>query len=480
MPARPLVSIVVTSYNYGRYLTECLDSALGQTFPACEVIVIDDGSTDESPEIIRGYGGRLKSVLKANEGPASSWNRGFSLSAGQFVLFLDSDDVLLPTAVADALAGFERAEVVRVQWPLIQIDGDSRRTGGMIPGAELHEGNLRDALLRNGPASYMSAPTSGNLWRRSFLNEVLPVPPQFKMMCDAYLMTMSPLHGEIVALHEPHSLYRTHGKNDYHGMSFLPRLERDIKSFEHRCELLRDYCKKNSLIPDEEGWRRDSWFYRLRNVTEQLQALVPAGEKFLMVENGSWGMDKSVGRVPIPFLEKDGYYNGAPADDETAVAELERKVAAAAVHTPPHPCSIEALDDQHASQMRALALRAFTNSLSVLAEEQPALLKSLLSLQSPGTVAAPVLAALHDDLQGASRPATVSSRLATSHEAALAAKCLGLLAEHSDLAKRTLMNDDNVLLQLEKAMAVGRSTHAVLAAEARRTYHLLTEEDRSC
>ena len=52
--------------------------------------------------------------------------------------------------------------------------------------------------------------------------------------------------------------------------------------------------------------------------------MVPAGEKFLMVENGSWGMDKSVGRVPIPFLEKDGYYNGAPADDEMAVAELER------------------------------------------------------------------------------------------------------------------------------------------------------------
>ena len=324
MPVSPLVSIIITSYNYGRYLTECIDSALSQTYPRCEVIVIDDGSKDHSIQIIRGYGERVKAVLKANEGPASSWNLGFGLSQGQFVLFLDSDDVLLPAAVAAALPLFESPQVVRVQWPLFQIDGDGRRTGGLIPGSELHEGNLRDALLRNGPASYMSAPTSGNLWRRSFLDKVLSVPPQFKLMCDAYLMTMSPLHGEIRFLREPQSLYRTHGNNDYHGMSFLPRLERDIQSFEHRCELLRDYCKQHQLIPNEAGWNRDSWFYRLRNVTQQVQSLVPAWEKFLIVENGSWGMDQSVGRVPLPFLEKDGYYYGAPPDDETAIRELER------------------------------------------------------------------------------------------------------------------------------------------------------------
>lgn len=320
----PLVSIVVTSYNYGRYLTECLDSALAQTHPAMEIVVVDDGSSDNSPEIIRGYRDRLKSVLKSNEGPASSWNLGFTLSRGEFVLFLDSDDVLLQTAVATALPFFDDRDVVRVQWPLFQIDGESRRTGGLIPGSELHEGNLREALLRNGPASYMSAPTSGNLWRRSFLDQVLPVPPDFKLMCDAYLMTMSPLHGRIKSLREPLALYRTHGKNDYHGMSFLPRLERDIKSFEHRCQLLRDYCAKHDVKPDEAGWSRDSWFYRLRNVASQVQALVPEGEKFLIVENGSWGMDTSVGRVPVPFLEKDGYYFGAPADDAEAIKELER------------------------------------------------------------------------------------------------------------------------------------------------------------
>jgi glycosyltransferase involved in cell wall biosynthesis len=324
MPDHPLVSIIITSYNYGRYLRQCIDNALAQTYANREVIVIDDGSSDDSPQIIRTYGDRIRAVLKPNEGPASSWNLGFTLSRGQFVLFLDSDDALLPTAIDRALPLFDSPGVVRVQWPLHQIDADGRRTGGFIPGTELHEGDLRDALLRNGPASYVSAPTSGNLWRRSFLDQVLPVPPQFKLMCDAYLMTMSPLHGAIRFLPEPQALYRTHGKNDYHGMSFLPRLERDIQSFEHRCQLLRDYCAEHGLTPNEQGWKSDSWFYRLQNVTRQLQSLVPEGEKFLIVENGSWGMDRSIGRTPIPFLEKDGAYYGAPPDDPTAIRELER------------------------------------------------------------------------------------------------------------------------------------------------------------
>src|SRR5713226_4036240 len=100
MPATPLVSIIITSYNYGRFLTECIDSALSQTHRPTEVIVVDDGSTDHSSDIIRGYGDRIRATLKPNEGPASSWNLGFTQSRGEFVLFLDSDDALLPMAIA--------------------------------------------------------------------------------------------------------------------------------------------------------------------------------------------------------------------------------------------------------------------------------------------------------------------------------------------------------------------------------------------
>jgi hypothetical protein len=143
---------------------------------------------------------------------------------------------------------------------------------------------------------------------------------------------------------------------------------------------------------------------------------------------------------------------------------------------------IDTLDDQHARQMRSLALRVITNALQLAADEEPSRLQSVLSTTSPSCwISRTFLSALGADLQGASRPACLSAgRWSTPHDAALAAKCLGILALSSKRAS-AIMKCDNVLLsQLEKVTAIGRSTHAVLAAEARRTYLLLTEEDRSC
>src|SRR5437870_11095985 len=92
-------SIIITSYNYGRFLAEAIDSALAQTYPATEVIVVDDGSTDHSRELVLGYGDRIRAVLKENGGQASAFNAGFNVSRGDVLFFLDSDDLLLPSAV---------------------------------------------------------------------------------------------------------------------------------------------------------------------------------------------------------------------------------------------------------------------------------------------------------------------------------------------------------------------------------------------
>src|SRR5437764_1069566 len=94
VPSMPDVSVIINNYNYGRFLAEAIESALSQTLPATEVIVVDDGSTDNSPEVIGRYEGRIRSIMKSNGGQASALNAGFGASSGDVVIFLDADDVL--------------------------------------------------------------------------------------------------------------------------------------------------------------------------------------------------------------------------------------------------------------------------------------------------------------------------------------------------------------------------------------------------
>src|SRR5437016_13950669 len=94
-----LASIIVNNYNYGRFLREAVDSALNPTYRHTEVIVVDDGSTDGSPEIIASYRARIVPVLKQHGGQNSALNAGLSASRGQLTLLLDSGDAPPPSAV---------------------------------------------------------------------------------------------------------------------------------------------------------------------------------------------------------------------------------------------------------------------------------------------------------------------------------------------------------------------------------------------
>jgi glycosyltransferase involved in cell wall biosynthesis len=103
----PVISVIITSYNYARFVDEAIQSVLDQTYQDFEVIVVDDGSTDDTRSVLDRFGDRITCIYQANQGKSIALNRGIAVSRGRYLAFLDSDDCWLPHSLQARLAAFE-------------------------------------------------------------------------------------------------------------------------------------------------------------------------------------------------------------------------------------------------------------------------------------------------------------------------------------------------------------------------------------
>ena len=323
-----LVSIIINNFNYARFLGAAIDSALAQAHRETEVIVVDDGSTDDSRDVIARYGRRVRAVLKENGGQASAFNAGFAVSRGEVVLFLDADDFLYPSAASRAAETFaQHTGVAKVHWPLDVVDALGQRTGATVPAHALPAGDLRDVVLAAGPSSVPGAPTSGNAWARRFLERVLPAPEAsnyYRLGGDEYLSNLAPLFGELRTVRDPQGAYRRHGDNRYAAKSFEDRLAFELAGHSDQCEAMAQVLRRHGYEADTERWRQCSWFHRLDQSVRELASAVPPRSPLVLIDDQTWGATAIDGRACVPFLERDGHYWGAPPDDAAAIAELER------------------------------------------------------------------------------------------------------------------------------------------------------------
>ncbi|MCK5113804.1 MAG: glycosyltransferase family 2 protein, partial [Phycisphaerae bacterium] len=123
------ISVVIPAYNAARFITAAVDSMLNQTHPPDEIVVVDDGSIDKTPEILAGYGDRIRVVRQDNAGEGPARNTGTKAAKYDWVYYIDSDDVAIPTALADLTAGLRAnpdADIVYGAYMRFYPDGEEK------------------------------------------------------------------------------------------------------------------------------------------------------------------------------------------------------------------------------------------------------------------------------------------------------------------------------------------------------------------
>src|SRR5687767_14629738 len=320
------VSIIINNYNYGRYLRDSIESAIHQTHPDTETIVVDDGSSDQSHSIIAEYHDRIIPIIKENGGQASCFNAGFEKCTGDVVIFLDADDYLSVEAAKKAIEAFDDDTIAKVHWPLRNVDKENKPTGKTVPDDKLSEGDLKEQLIAHGPSKCggppNSPPTSGNAWSRKILEKVLPISEQpFRFGADSYLFLLTPLFGKIKSVKQSLGYYRVHGDNNTLKPNYLTAF---ISRYEQFCETLSNFLITQGIHVDPSLWPRDHWYHKVYQDMNTIANVIPAEEPFILVDENHWlSGDTLMGRRRIYFTEKNGQYYGPPTDDATAIHELE-------------------------------------------------------------------------------------------------------------------------------------------------------------
>lgn len=213
MENRPLVSVIINNYNYAQFLEEAIASALAQTYTNLEIILVDDGSTDNSPEIIARYGDRIKPIFKKNGGQASAFNVGFAASQGDIVCFLDSDDTFVPEKVAEIVSIF--ATHTDVEWCFHAVKLEDYQTKKSL-GASVETGSRRcdfRKTMKKGRLRFFAPPTSGLCFKRSLLKQILPMTENLKRGADRYLVAIAPALSPGFYLDRQLTIQKIHGNN---------------------------------------------------------------------------------------------------------------------------------------------------------------------------------------------------------------------------------------------------------------------------
>lgn len=278
---RASVSVVVPAYNAERWIGETLESILGQTLPPAEVIVIDDGSVDGTAGVVRGFGTRVQYTRQENAGASAARNHGIALARGEYIAFLDADDLWLPEKLEKQLTLLERKPELKWVYSdsFIFADGCPEATTRVGHHLKLRSGNIFEALLLG---DFIASPTP-LIHREVFarLGVFLIQPPRLVYAEDWEMWLRIAQYYPVGLVHEPLARYRM--SKDSISQSFgsmrrhevvIELLERTIqrnpnvtatlanKALHNACLASAEKMIQQTAIPEARAVIRDAFRYR--------------------------------------------------------------------------------------------------------------------------------------------------------------------------------------------------------------------------
>jgi glycosyltransferase involved in cell wall biosynthesis len=213
--SRPFVTVLIDTYNHEPFISDAISSVLRQDFPKSEmeILVVDDGSTDDTSEIVRKFASRVRLLRKTNNGQASAFNLGISEARGEVVAFLDGDDWWAPGKVNAVVEAFSsNANVGLVGHAVTEVHRDGRqRTEAPREVTRFRISSIQEAMTFRMQRGFLG--TSRMAYRRGVLSLIGPVPEVLKFEADEYLFTLGGLFAEVMILQESYTFYRIHGAN---------------------------------------------------------------------------------------------------------------------------------------------------------------------------------------------------------------------------------------------------------------------------
>ncbi len=216
--SRPFVSVLIDTYNHEKFIEQAITSVLEQNSSPSdfEILVVDDGSTDGTPELIKKFAPRVTYLPKKNGGQASAFNLGIPQCRGEIIAFLDGDDWWEPGKLAAVLTEFEsHPEIGAVGHGIFEVDEKGIQLYANVPDScyscglcTLDEAQ-RFLLLR----SFLG--TSRFAIRRAVLDRILPIPEALLVEADEFLFTMAVAIAGCIVLDQPLTSYRYHADNQF-------------------------------------------------------------------------------------------------------------------------------------------------------------------------------------------------------------------------------------------------------------------------